>query len=175
MGFFGTYLFENGGWRSDTPPGYNVLWEPVRGDEPPSATEPWLLVDIHDSDITIVTYRPVGPGTGTAYLGFTPRSYFERDDASAPTDVDREAAGLAAWWRLVHSAAADEASGKESELAAFLAHDLAESELPYPDDDDDDDLEQDDDNLDDAEVFVEVKTGRFIASLGLPVPDDLRR
>jgi hypothetical protein len=136
-------------------------WAPLRGDEPPAATEPWLLIDIHDSDITTVTYRPTGPGTGIAYLGYTPRSYFERDDASEPTDVAREAAGLASWWCQVRGATAGRMELKRSELAAFLAHDLDPSEL--------------DDDLHDAEVFVEIKTRRFLAALDLPVPDELPR
>jgi hypothetical protein len=169
MGFFGTYLFESGTWRSGVvAPSHSDVWEPIRGDEPPAASEPWLLVDIHDSDITTVTYRPAGPGSGVAYLGYTPRSYFERDNASDPTDVGREAAGLASWWREVHGAAAAEAALKESELVAFLAQDLGPSEWPTDEDEDEDDL-------DDAEVFVEVKTGHFIAALGLPVPGDLAR
>jgi hypothetical protein len=164
MGFFGTYLYEDGAWRSGVvTPSHDELWRPLRV-EAPVAGEPWLLVDIHDSDITTITYRPTGPGTGTAYLGYTPRSYFERDGASAPTDVPREAAGLASWWRQVHAAA--DASDKEAEIAAFLAHDLGPSE------DDDDDTE--DEDLDDAEVFVEVKTAQFLAALGLPLPADLR-
>jgi hypothetical protein len=170
MGFFGTYLFADGAWRSEAvAPSHDELWQPIRGGEPPVAVEPWLLVDIHDSDITTVTYSPAGPGSGVAYLGITPRSYFERDDASAPTDVRREAAGLTGWWRLVHGAAASEAADKESEIAAFLAHDLDPSEVVGDEED------EDDDDLDEAEVFVEIKTGRFLAMLGLPVPPDLAR
>jgi hypothetical protein len=175
MGFFGTYLFENGAWRSGTVlPGHDELWQPLRGDEPPAAAEPCLLVDIHDSDITTLTYRPPGPGTGLAYLGITPRSYFAREDASAPTDVGREAAGLAFWWQRVHGASADEAARKESEIAAFLAHDLGPGEADE-DDEDYDDEDADDGDLDDPEIFVEIKTSHFLAALGLPIPSDLQR
>jgi hypothetical protein len=167
MGFFGTYLFEGGAWRPGlVTPGHDELWQRLRGDQPPAATEPWLLVDIHDSDITTVTYRPAGPGSGTAYLGYTPRSYFEREDASAPTDVAREAAGLASWWREVHGGPADRAAQKEREIAAYLAHDLGPTGHDVEEDEDEDDL--DDDN-----VLVEIKTRHFIAALGLPVPSDL--
>jgi hypothetical protein len=170
MGFFGTYLFEDGTWRSGVvAPSHDELWQQLRGDEPLAVSEPWLLVDIHDSDITTVTYRPAGHGSGTAYLGYTPRSYFEREDASEPVDVAREAAGLASWWQELHRAPADEVARKESELAAFLAHDLGPSELDVGDDD------EDEDDLDDDEVFVEIKTSRFIAALGLPIPSDLPR
>jgi hypothetical protein len=45
-----------------------------------------LLIDIHGSDITTITYQPTGSGSGVAYLGVTPRTYFEDPWASAPTD-----------------------------------------------------------------------------------------
>ena len=58
---------------------------------------PWLSVDIYDSDFATVRYEPPGPGSGTAYLGNTPRTYFGNESASASTDVLREADGLASW------------------------------------------------------------------------------
>src|SRR6185369_891340 len=90
VGFFGTYLY------------HDAIWTSHRPDVMPGVSPPWLVVDIHDSDVTTVTYQPAGPGTGVAYLGYTPRTYFERDDASAPTDVQREASGLALWWAELH-------------------------------------------------------------------------
>lgn len=132
----------------------------------PTIPEPWLLVDIHDSDIATITYRPPGPGSGVAYLGDTPRTYFENPDASAPTDAAREAAGLGAWWAHQHGrTSGTEREAKEAELAAYLAEDLNPADIDHDDDDD----------PDDAEVFVEVKTARFLAALDLPVPDDLPR
>lgn len=156
MGFFGTYLFDGHRWAAHPPA------------EQPTNAEPWLLVDIHDSDIATLTYRPPGPGSGVAYLGDTPRTYFENPDASAPTDVAREAAGLGAWWAQQHGGASDiERRAKEAELAAYLAEDLDPADMDLDDADDDD--------LDDAEIFVEVKTARFLAALDLPVPDALAR
>lgn len=150
MGFFGRYLFD-GSWKSV---------EDING-----VPEPCLVVDIHDSDITTVTYRPAGPGSGVAYLGVTPRTYFEDERASDPTDVGREARGLAAWWAGLHGVRGEaEIGAKERELAAFLAEDIDPAD--FSDDPDDDDL-------DDDETFVEVKTVRFLAALGLPAPDDL--
>ena len=147
MGFFGTYRFSGTAWSAADPSG-------------PDDMEPFLLVDIHDSDITSVTYAPAGPGTGTAYLGFTPRIYFESEDASAPTDVDREARGLAAWWASLHpDATVADQHAKQLEIAAFLA---ADEEPP------------DEDPSDDADVFVEIKTARFLSAMGLPLPPDLR-
>ena len=99
-----------------------------------SRTEPWLHASVHDSDFTAVTYRPTGPGSGVAFLGYTPRSYFEIADESAPTDVVRESAGLMYWWALVHGAtSADEITAKNAELIGYLAADLdPASEEPKP-------------------------------------------
>jgi hypothetical protein len=124
----------------------------------------------------VVTYRPAGPGSGTAYLGFTPRTYFEQEDASLPTDVGREAAGLAAWWAGAHGTTADQAALKESELAGFLARDLAPEDLDGLDDGDED---LDDSDFDETtvfiedDIFVEHRTSRFLAALGLPAPAGL--
>ncbi|MEV7986869.1 hypothetical protein [Micromonospora sp. NPDC085948] len=78
----------------------NLSWAGAAVGVACAGNTPWLLVDIHDSDSATLTYRPAGPGTGVAYLGYTPRTYFENPDASAPTDAVREAAGLSAWWAL---------------------------------------------------------------------------
>ena len=150
MGFFGTYLFDGTVWTEVEP-----------GDEPDGA-EPWLYLDIHDSDIGAVMYAPAGPGSGVAFLGYTPRSYFEDDRASEPTDVAREADGLATWWAGLHGEASDAArTAKAIELGAFLAEDNP------PDED------VPDEELDDADVFVEIKAARFISALGLALPSGL--
>jgi hypothetical protein len=149
MGFFGTYLFDGTDWTQH---------DPRR-----TPREPWLLIDIHDSDISTVVYRPAGPGSGIAYLGVTPRTYFEDEAASEPTNVAQEADGLAAWWAAFHpETTATTRAAKAAELRAFLAADGVRS---------DDDGRGDE--VDDAEVFVEVKTARFINALGLPAPDEL--
>lgn len=169
MGFFGTWLYEATRRRwSPALPAVDDVRQPVRGDAVPDATEPWLLVDIHDSDVTVVTYRPVGRGTGVAYLGITPRTYFEDEGASAPTDVVREAQGLADWWRIHHGADDAGHEAKAVELRAFLAEDIDPADIDL---DEDEDL--DDEDLDDEDIFVEVKTRRFLAALDLPVPVEL--
>lgn len=156
MGFFGQFHFDGRAWTA-----------PNDDQEPP-----WLSIDIHDSDIATITYEPAGPGTGIAFLGDTPRGYFEEEDASEPTDTAREAAGLAQWWALIHDEGA--VGTKERELVAFLAEDAEPGDVGAKagDRDDPDDL-YDLDEIDEAEVFVEVKAARFIAALDLPVPDDL--
>lgn len=156
MGFFGTYAFEHGQWTT------------LPESRLPELAEPWLWIDIHDSDITSVVYAPLGPGTGVAYLGLTPRTYFENDDASDPTDIAREASGLAEWWGSQRDASAAERAAKQEELVAYLAEDENPDDFEW-------DEEEDVDDLDPAEVFVEVKTARFIEALGLPLPTELRR
>ncbi|MCT9929554.1 hypothetical protein N5079_04890 [Planotetraspora sp. A-T 1434] len=157
MGFFGTYLYDGSRWLEH------------EADQHLDLAEPWLMVSIHDSDITTVVYRPAGPGSGVAYLGVTPRTYFEDSEASAPTDPALEAAGLANWWGQVHGVTSDaERKAKERQLEAYLAEDIDPGEINADEDEDVDDL-------DDAEIFVEVKTGAFLGTLDLPIPDDLSR
>jgi hypothetical protein len=98
-------------------------------------------------------------GSGVAYFGYTPRVYFEKEPASAPADVTREAAGLAAWLAR-RQGRTDEATLQEL-IAPFIADDT-----PEQDDDDDDDFN----DLDDADIFVEAKVARFLRLVGLPVP-----
>jgi len=152
MGFFGQFHFNGRAWAT-----------PVDDPEPP-----WLTVEIHDSDIATITYEPAGPGSGIAFLGDTPRGYFDEEDASEPTDTAREAAGLAQWWALIHDEGA--VGTKERELVAYLAEDSeASGGTAAPAEEELDDL----DEIDEGEIFVEIKAARFIAALDLPVPDDL--
>ena len=145
MGFFGTYEYTQAGWSACDP------------DAGPSDAEPRLWLDIHDSDFATVAYAPSGPGSGIAYLGYSPRVYFDMDEASAPTDPAREALGLATWIGAFQPAV--EIDSKQATIAAFLASD----EVP------DEEVDSDDD----ADVFVEIKAARFLAELGLPLPEDL--
>jgi hypothetical protein len=145
-GFFGRYIFDGSTWHG---------FDPDSGQRPDLAT-PWLSVYIHDSDIATVRYEPAGPGSGTAYLGYTPRTYFDDESASAPADVLREAEGLA-FWLARQQGRSDEAELREL-IASFLAGDIRE---------------QHDDDLDDAGIFVEVKVSRFLNAVGLPVPREL--
>ncbi|SFB54724.1 hypothetical protein SAMN05216266_11870 [Amycolatopsis marina] len=154
MGFFGAYVFDKAGWR------------PHRPGQKPDVAGPWLTVDIYDSDFTTVTYSPTGPGSGVAYLGFTPRDYFEEEDASQPTDVAREAAGLAFWWTQVKG---DTSESERAEKERLFATYLADDEEVDPAVLTDDAIGQ----FEDDEIFVEVRTARFLDALNLPVPEDL--
>jgi hypothetical protein len=157
VGFFGGYVFDGSTWCGLDPDSSQAL----------ELAAPWLSVDIYDSDIATVRYEPAGPGSGIAYLGCTPRTYFEDDSASAPTDVLREAEGLA-FWLARQQGRGDEAELREL-IASFLADDIQEQQL----DDDDSGFEDDADDLDNAEIFVEVKAARFLQAVGLPVPHEL--
>lgn len=151
VGFFGRYVFDGRTWQD---------FEPGSGHEP-DIEAPWLSVDIYDSDFATVRYEPPGPGSGTAYLGNTPRTYFDAESASVPTDVPREAEGLASWigqqqGRIV--------SAELPELiASFLASD-SRDEQPG-----------DDADLSDADIFVEIKVSRFLRAVGFPLPQALPR
>jgi hypothetical protein len=148
MGFFGTYLFDGTAWTAQ------------KKVHEPTIPEPWLMISIHDSDLAMVIYEPAGPAAGFAYLGVTPRTYFEDDAESPPTDTAREAKGLAAWWSGRNPDASELAqAAKARELRAFLAEDGVTPDMA--------------DDADDAEVFVEVKVARFLTALGLPIPEDL--
>ena len=83
VGFFGTFSCSSGTW-SDQPTG-----------------EPFMTIDIHDSDIATVDYRPCDGASGRFYLGFEPRFYFDDPTASKPVDVEKEAVGFARWCTLV--------------------------------------------------------------------------
>ncbi|MET9271136.1 hypothetical protein [Kribbella sp. NPDC003557] len=124
-------------------------WSEIDPDaEVAEPAEPYLLVMIHDSDLAMIRYAPAGAGTGEAFLGHTPRAYFGDPSAPGAGDPGLEAAGLAAWAELLG------ASPTPAEVERFLASDDA------PDD------EQDD--VPDEDVFVELKTARFLQTLGLP-------
>lgn len=158
MGFFGSFLYAGGEWSV------------VDVDEVDEVPLPALLVAVHDSDIAFVSYLPVGPGTGTAYLGHTPRVYFENEEASPPTDPLLEAAALATWWGAVHEHGCDEVAAKAVEILPFLATDEVEDETGGAAVAAADIQHQD---LPDDDVFVEVTLQRFLTVLDVPIPTEL--
>jgi hypothetical protein len=58
---------------------------------------PFLLIDVHDSDIATVDHRAADATGGRFFLGYEPRIYFEEPDAGAPVDTRAEAEGFARW------------------------------------------------------------------------------
>ena len=155
MGFFGTYLYAGEQWTEHDP------------EQPVDLPDPWLMVNIHDSDFTIVAYHPEYEGTGVAYLGYTPRMYFESENEHPRTDTAREATALTTWWTN-HAPTTDPTipETKRAELLPYLAEDLDTFDLEDEDEDDDEDLP-------DSEIYVEAKTADFLTSLGLPLPPAL--
>ncbi|CAA9509775.1 MAG: hypothetical protein AVDCRST_MAG91-1556 [uncultured Sphingomonadaceae bacterium] len=128
MGFSGRFVYSEGAWRDDP------------GDEP------FLAIDIHDSDIATVDFHSAA-AAGRFYLGFQPRDYWEDPDASEPVDADAEAASLSAWVKDVL-----DLSVEPTEIRPLLAEDGVED----PKDD-----------------FVEETAARLIQLLRLSLPDDL--
>jgi hypothetical protein len=99
VGFSGRLAFSDGRWSSGGP-----------------TAVPFLLLDVHESDIATLDYRSADASGGRFFLGNEPRIYFEEPDAAAPVDVPAEADGFARWVR--------EATGAEvdaGEVAALLA------------------------------------------------------
>jgi hypothetical protein len=100
-------------------------------------------------------------GNGIAYLGVTPRTYFEDPNASMPTDAAREAQALGEWRSQQHRGGDNvEREVTAAELAANIAADIDPDHLAADEDDHED--------LNGADIFVEVKTAHFLAALGLP-------
>jgi hypothetical protein len=128
MGLFARFTHSEGQWRESEP-----------------SSEPYLSIDVHDSDIATVDYRPAQNVRGRFFLGTEPRIYFEDDTASSTVDRQAEARGLAQWARQVH--------GRDVDPADVLALMAAESEDDEPED-----------------VFVEETVDRLLELLGLPLP-----
>lgn len=147
LGYFGIFRFHDGEW--------------VQHDDRPDPTvEPWLLVDIYDSDLAMIDYAPKGRGSGEAFIGCPLTSINPGERVLTREDSTREAAGLADWWEHRQGSVSPERkAAKERELVDYFAED-AKGEADY-------------EPADTGEVYVEVKTGRFIAALGLPEIDDL--
>ena len=82
MGLFGKFAYSAGRWSREGP-----------------TAVPFLLVDIHDSDIATVDYRSADASGGRFFLGYEPRIYFEDPDGAAPVDTAAEAEGFASWVR----------------------------------------------------------------------------
>ena len=77
---FGKFAYSDGRWTTDGP-----------------RAVPFLLVDVHDSDIATVDSRAADASGGRFFLRYEPRFYFAEVDASDPVDVDAEAEAFAAW------------------------------------------------------------------------------
>lgn len=132
MGCFARLSHRDGQWREAEP-----------------GRESCLSIDVHDSDIATVDYRPAMTGTGRFYLGTEPRHYFEDETASAPIDRRAEAEGFSEWARMVHGREVDPA-----EVLALMASDTQHDE-------------------DDGDAFVEDTVERLLDLIGLPLPEGM--
>jgi hypothetical protein len=82
VGLFGKFAFSAGRWSRGGP-----------------TAVPFLMVDVHDSDIATLDYRFADASGGRFYLGYEPRIYFEEPDGADPVDARAEADGFARWAR----------------------------------------------------------------------------
>ena len=129
MGYFGTFIFRDGQWQQR------------------SGTGPELVVDVHDSDIATIDYRPAPPGRGRFYLGAQPRHFFADPDASQPVDVPAEVDAFVGW--------ATQTLGRAPQPAELRPLVAEEGSGKVEDD------------------VVEDTVVRLLDLLGLPVPDEL--
>jgi hypothetical protein len=82
VGFFGKFAYSAGRWSTGAP-----------------TAVPFLLLDIHDSDVATVDYRAADASGGRFFLGYEPRIYFDEAEAAAPVDTRAESEGFAVWVR----------------------------------------------------------------------------
>jgi len=116
-----------------------------------SPRAPWP----QNRDIATIRYEPAGPGSGIAYLGYAPGTYFADESASEPADVLRDADGLALW--VTRRQGRNDTPELRELIASFLAGGSREQQSGEHGDD-----------LDDTDIFVEVKVSRFLMAVGLP-------
>ena len=130
MGYFGTFIFRDGQWQQRS-----------------GGAGPELVVDVHDSDIATIDYRPAPPGLGRFYLGHQPRDFFADPEASQPVDVPAEVDAFVGW--------AEQTLGRApqpDQLRPLVAEDGS--------------AQPEDDGVEDTVV-------RLLDLLGLPVPEEL--
>jgi hypothetical protein len=129
VGYFGTFIFRDGQWQQR------------------SGAGPELVVDVHDSDIATIDYRPAPPGLGRFYLGAQPRDFFADPEASQPVDVPAEVDAFVGWAEQILGRAP-----QPDQLRPLVAEDGT----AQPEDD-----------------AVEETVVRLLDLLGLPVPEEL--
>ena len=94
-------------------------------------SEPWLRVQVHDSDIGSLEYSPHFGGSGIAYVGVTARTYFD-DPSLASTSKPLEVEALLRWFAAAGVAGDDLSQGLQELLAEDgedLDGDLVEDDL----------------------------------------------
>ena len=128
VGLFGTFAYSRRRWEKGRP-----------------TAVPFLLVDVHDSDVATIDYRSADASGGRFFLGYEPRFYFDEPGAGTPVDTGAEAEGFAAWVR--------DAEGREIDPADVRPL-LASPDGAPPADD-----------------LVEETVAKLLAVAGIPAPD----
>jgi hypothetical protein len=90
VGFFGKFAYSAGAWSTGAP-----------------TAVPFLLIDVHDSNIATVDYRAADASGGRFFLGYEPRIYFEEPEGADPVDTRAEAEGFARWAREAEGTVVD--------------------------------------------------------------------
>jgi hypothetical protein len=80
VGYFGKLAYSAGRWSTGGP-----------------TAVPFLLIDVHDSDVATVDYRAADATGGRFFLGYEPRFYFDESEAADPVDTRSEADGFTRW------------------------------------------------------------------------------
>jgi hypothetical protein len=130
VGLFGKFAYSAGRWSTDGP-----------------TAVPFLLLDVHDSDVATVDYRAADASGGRFFLGYEPRFYFEEPASGFPVDVAAESAGFAAWAR--------EATGTEVDPADVQQLLASPDGTPPPEE----------------VISVEETVERLLRLAGIPAPD----
>src|SRR3954447_20173261 len=82
MGLFGKFAYSDGRWGAGG-----------------ATAVPFLVVDVHDSDVATVDYRMADASGGRFFLGYEPRFYFDEAGAGTPVDTGAEADAFTRWAR----------------------------------------------------------------------------
>ena len=128
MGYFGKLAYSAGRWSLGGP-----------------TAVPFLLIDVHDSDVATVDYRAADATGGRFFLGYEPRFYFDESDAADAVDTRAEAEGFTRWVLDAEGRAVD-----PDEVQRLMA---SASGAPPEDD------------------AVEETVERLLTLAGLPLPD----
>jgi hypothetical protein len=92
VGYFGKLAYSDGRWSPGGP-----------------TAVPFLLLDVHDSDVATIDYRAADASGGRFFLGYEPRFYFDESEAADAVDTHAEAEGFAAWLRVAEDRDVDPA------------------------------------------------------------------
>jgi hypothetical protein len=128
VGYFGKLAYSDGRWSAGGP-----------------TAVPFLLLDVHDSDVATIDYRAADATGGRFFLGYEPRFYFDESEAGSPVDTQAEAEGFASWLRSAEGRDVDPAEVQQ----------LMASPAGAPPEDD----------------VVEDTVERLLALAGLPLPE----